>query len=60
MEVHLVDEDMLDAGYDVPTFVVVICECGTENRYHKDPPGHHMGDEVYCTNPDCRKVVGTT
>jgi hypothetical protein len=60
MELHLTDEDMIDAGYEPATFVIVVCECGTENRYMQDAPGHRCFDEVYCSNPDCRKVIGKT
>lgn len=59
MEAHLTNEDFMYDS-DTATYVIVMCECGTETRYTQDPPGHRWHDEVYCSNPDCRKVIGKT
>lgn len=54
------DMDMLDAGYDVTPYITVQCDCGTVTSYSQDEPGHRWHDPVYCSNPECGKVIGKT
>lgn len=61
MRMIVTDEDFMDDEvYPTASYVIAVCECGTETRYYQDPPGHRTFDEVLCSNSECRKVIGKT